>query len=113
MSLWKYLSNPSAQTTLDQRFVERLNAEIYFIQIGRHANTKEPNILPIARERIVGFVPSPEVMWNANSLVLEMNSSHRVHFLWWYPLHHERNNVEAKYIYTLIWMCYSKHKNQQ
>ena len=28
-------------------------------------------------------------IWNANSLIQNMNSGHLLHFLWWWMLHHE------------------------
>ena len=43
-----------------------------------------PTILPIAGGRVIGFVPFPRVLVlceNANSLVQDLNSCRRVHFL--------------------------------
>ena len=37
-------------------------------------------VLPTAGGRILGFMPFPSAMGNANSLVQYLNSRHRVHF---------------------------------
>ena len=52
---------------------------------GQYTTPSLSYYLPIAGGRILGFIPFPKgisAMWNAISLVQDLNSCRRVHFLW-------------------------------
>ena len=53
--------------------------------------------------RIHNFPNNISVMWNANSLVQDLNSGHPVNFLWWLLLHHN---------YLLCLTFHSAHKKR-
>ena len=60
-----------------------------------------PNYLSIAtgeNSRIHIFPKGMIALWNAKSLILELNSGHWDHFLRWLPLHHER-------FPSFLWKC--------
>ena len=56
----------------------------WLVASPRLKNLVCPTILPITGGRIIGFIPFPmgiSAMWNAISLVQDLNSCRRVHFL--------------------------------
>ena len=79
--------NPSARAGYDTRSIFKwslsgLNSEYSFSQTSILTKAEEaslPYYLPIAEGRIIGFIHN--AMWNAVSLVQDLNSCRRVHFL--------------------------------
>ena len=69
LSLYIYISTPSIQTVCDtcsifKQSLTGLNKEFSFSYTGDHTMVKEPKrpySLPIAGERIVGFITLPRV----------------------------------------------------
>ena len=54
-------------------------------------------------------------MWNANSLVKDLNSGQCVHFLWGYPSHYEHLSLSLSiyiYIYIYIYLPFILQINQ-
>ena len=89
-------TNPSTRTEYDtrptfKRSLTGLNSEFSFSYTSCLTKAEEPSLpyyFPIAGERIIGFIPFPRemwnawsAMWNAISLVQDLNSYRRVHFL--------------------------------
>ena len=92
INVLSYLPNPSAREGYDTRSIFNrsltgLNSEFSFSLtscLTKAEETSLPYYLPIAGGRINGFIPFPRVLVlceNAISLVQDLNSCHRVHFL--------------------------------
>ena len=68
-----------------KRSLTGLNSEFSFSKTSCLTKAVEPSLpyyWPIAGGRIIGFIPFPRVLvWNAISLVQDLNSCRRVHFL--------------------------------
>ena len=77
-----------------KRSLTGLNLEFASSSTGCLAQAKEssrPNYLPITGGWIIEFIPFPSgisTMWNKISLVQDLNSSCRIHFLRRKPLQH-------------------------
>ena len=82
-------TNPSARAGYNTRSIFKqsltgLNSEFSFSLSSCIIKAKEPSLpyyLPIGGGRIIEFIPFPSAMWNAISLVQDLNSCCRVLFL--------------------------------
>ena len=78
-------TSPSARVGYDTRSIFKLsltglNSEFPFC-LTKAEELSLPYYLHIAGGRIIGFMTFPKGMWNAISLVQDLNSCRRVHFL--------------------------------
>ena len=54
------------------------------------------------------FPKGISAMWNAISVVQDLNSCCRVHFLWWWPLHH--GHLLYICVYMCVFLCVTAYK---
>ena len=89
--IWYYIPTSPVRAGYDTRLILSGVLQVWIqsfpsprlVTSPRLKHTVCPNYIPIAGGGIIGFIPFPRVLvllWNAISLVQDLNSCHRVHF---------------------------------
>ena len=97
LQLYSIFTNPSTQAGYDTRSILKqsitgLSSEFSFSLTSCLTKAEElslPNYFPWRENNWIHTFPKGiSAMWNAISLIQDLNSCHRVHFQWQKPLHH-------------------------